>query len=96
MAQTLESIMEQAASDREAFDLGDSIFMSRGCANSYLITTADGDVMINTNLPHEAPRVHCVGTEVHELGTSSRRWPAGRRSLWRGPRRHASKCDEVG
>jgi len=30
--------------------------MSRGCASSYLITTADGDVMINTNLPHEAPQ----------------------------------------
>jgi hypothetical protein len=38
-------------------DLGDGIFMSRNIANSYLVTTAHGDLMINTGVDVEAPEI---------------------------------------
>ena len=37
--------------------LESDIFMSKGIANSYLLTTSDGDVMINTGLHFEAPDI---------------------------------------
>lgn len=54
MTESLESIVGRGASDKEAIPLGDGIFMSRGVANTYLVTSAEGDVMINTGLPKEA------------------------------------------
>jgi alkyl sulfatase BDS1-like metallo-beta-lactamase superfamily hydrolase len=54
MAQSVADIVSAGADDTEASDLGDGIFMSRGTANSYLVTTPGGDVLINTHLPHEA------------------------------------------
>lgn len=32
--------------------------MSRGIANAYLVTTSEGDVLVNTGLPSEAPEIH--------------------------------------
>lgn len=54
MSQSVNDITSAGAADKEAIIVGDGIFMSRGIANSYLITTPDGDVMVNTHLPHEA------------------------------------------
>lgn len=54
MAEALETLMRRSAAESAAIDLGDGIFASQACANSYLVTTARGDVLINTNLPHEA------------------------------------------
>jgi alkyl sulfatase BDS1-like metallo-beta-lactamase superfamily hydrolase len=54
VAQSLDSLVKQGEGDQDAVDVGDGIFMSRNIANSYLVTTTDGDVMINTGTHFEA------------------------------------------
>ena len=54
MAQSLDSLVKQGEGDQDAVDLGDGIFMSRNIANSYLVTSPDGDVLINTGTHFEA------------------------------------------
>jgi alkyl sulfatase BDS1-like metallo-beta-lactamase superfamily hydrolase len=54
VAQSLDSLVKQGEGDQDAVDVGDGIFMSRNIANSYLVTTSDGDVMINTGTHFEA------------------------------------------
>ncbi|HWS94277.1 MAG TPA: alkyl sulfatase dimerization domain-containing protein [Mycobacterium sp.] len=54
MAQSLDALIKQGEADQDAVDLGDGIFMSKNIANSYLVTTADGDVLINTGTDFEA------------------------------------------
>jgi glyoxylase-like metal-dependent hydrolase (beta-lactamase superfamily II) len=56
MTDSFESMMKQGTQDDQAVALGEGIFMSRGIANSYLVTTADGNVMINASLTHEAQK----------------------------------------
>jgi glyoxylase-like metal-dependent hydrolase (beta-lactamase superfamily II) len=57
LAPTLDEIVKAGEGPQDAVDLGDGIFMSRGIANTYLVTTADGDVLINTGLDVEAPEI---------------------------------------
>ncbi|MCV7035502.1 MBL fold metallo-hydrolase [Mycobacterium heckeshornense] len=57
MVQSLDSLVKQGEGDQDAVDVGDGIFMSRNIANSYLVTTADGDVLINTGTDFEAARI---------------------------------------
>jgi alkyl sulfatase BDS1-like metallo-beta-lactamase superfamily hydrolase len=57
MAQSLEALVRQGEADQDAVDLGDGIFMSKNIANSYLVTTADGDVLINTGTDFEATAI---------------------------------------
>jgi glyoxylase-like metal-dependent hydrolase (beta-lactamase superfamily II) len=57
MAPSLDELVKQGEGDQDAIDLGDGVFMSRNIANSYLVTTADGDVMINTGTDFEAPGI---------------------------------------
>jgi alkyl sulfatase BDS1-like metallo-beta-lactamase superfamily hydrolase len=57
MAQSLEALIKQGEADQGAVDVGDGIFMSKNIANSYLITTAEGDVLINTGTDFEAPAI---------------------------------------
>ncbi len=57
MAPSLDQLVKQGEGDQDATDVGDGIFMSRNIANSYLVTTPDGDLMINTGLPFEAPQI---------------------------------------
>ncbi len=57
MSPSLDELVKQGEGDREAVDLGDEIFMSRNIANSYLVTTSDGDLMINTGTNFEAPDI---------------------------------------
>ena len=54
MAHSLDALVKQGEGEQDAVDLGDGIFMSRNIANSYLVTTADGDVLINTGTDFEA------------------------------------------
>jgi alkyl sulfatase BDS1-like metallo-beta-lactamase superfamily hydrolase len=57
VAQSLDSLVKQGEGEQDAIDVGDGIFMSRNIANSYLVTTPDGDVMINTGTHFEAPAI---------------------------------------
>ncbi|AEV72613.1 alkyl sulfatase-like hydrolase [Mycolicibacterium rhodesiae NBB3] len=57
MAPALDELVKQGEGEQDAVDLGDGIFMSRNIANSYLVTTSDGDVLINTGTDFEAPQI---------------------------------------
>src|SRR5438067_8678536 len=57
MSQSLEQIINAGLEAQSAVALGAGIYMSRGVANAYLVTTSDGDVLINTGLPSEAPEI---------------------------------------
>src|ERR1700754_1941642 len=54
MSPSLDELVKQGEGDQEAVDLGDGVFMSRNIANSYLVTTSHGDVLINTGTDFEA------------------------------------------
>ena len=57
MAQSLDKLVKQGEGAQDAVDVGDGIFMSKNIANSYLVTTPDGDVLINTGTDFEAPEI---------------------------------------
>ncbi len=57
MAESLDALVKQGKGAQDAVDLGDGIFMSRNIANSYLVTTPDGDVLINTGTHFEAAEI---------------------------------------
>lgn len=57
MAQSLDKLVKQGEGAQDAVDVGDGIFMSRNIANSYLVTTPDGDVLINTGTDFEAAEI---------------------------------------
>ena len=57
MSPSLDELVKQGEGDQEAVDLGDGIFMSRNIANSYLVTTSAGDLLINTGTDFEAPDI---------------------------------------
>jgi alkyl sulfatase BDS1-like metallo-beta-lactamase superfamily hydrolase len=57
VSQSLEDIINAGLGSQDAVDLGAGIYMSRGIANAYLVTTSEGDVLINTGLPSEAPEI---------------------------------------
>src|SRR6201998_1420890 len=57
MPQSLDALVRQGEVDQDAVDLGDGTFMSKNIANSYLVTTSDGDVLINTGTDFEAARI---------------------------------------
>jgi alkyl sulfatase BDS1-like metallo-beta-lactamase superfamily hydrolase len=50
-------IVKEGEGRQDAVDLGDGIFMSRGISNSYLVTTSDGDVLVNTGMHFEAAEI---------------------------------------
>lgn len=54
---SLDELVKAGEGDRDAVDLGDGVFMSRNIANSYLVTTDDGDLMINTGTDFEAREI---------------------------------------
>lgn len=57
MTPSLDELVTQGQGDQDAVNLGDGIFMSRNIANSYLVTTHDGDLLINTGTDFEAPTI---------------------------------------
>jgi glyoxylase-like metal-dependent hydrolase (beta-lactamase superfamily II) len=54
MSPTLDELVKQGEGEQEAVHLGEGIFMSRNIANSYLVTTSEGDLIINTGTDFEA------------------------------------------
>ena len=44
MMPSFDELVKQGEGAQDAVDVGDGIFMSRNIANSYLVTTPDGDV----------------------------------------------------
>jgi glyoxylase-like metal-dependent hydrolase (beta-lactamase superfamily II) len=61
---SLDELVKQGEGAQDAVDLGDGIFMSRNIANSYLVTTSDGDLLINTGTDFEAPEIQARFTRV--------------------------------
>ena len=57
MAQSLDALVKQGEGVQDAIPLGEGMFMSKNIANSYLVTTPDGDVLINTGTDFEAPEI---------------------------------------
>jgi len=57
MTPSLDKLVKQGEGAQDAVDLGDGIVMSRNIANSYLVTTSAGDLMINTGTDFEAPEI---------------------------------------
>lgn len=51
---SLDELVKQGEGAQEAVDLGNGVFMSKNIANSYLVTTPDGDLLINTGTDFEA------------------------------------------
>jgi alkyl sulfatase BDS1-like metallo-beta-lactamase superfamily hydrolase len=50
-------IVKEGEGKQDAVRLGEGIFMSRGISNSYLITTDEGDLQINTGMYYEASAI---------------------------------------
>jgi glyoxylase-like metal-dependent hydrolase (beta-lactamase superfamily II) len=65
MTPSLDELVKQGEGDQDAADLGDGIFMSRNIANSYLVTTSDGDLIINTGTDFEAPEIKARFSRVN-------------------------------
>ena len=57
MPPSLDELVKQGEGRQDAVDMGDGIFMSKNIANSYLVTTPDGDVLINTGTDFEADEI---------------------------------------
>ena len=57
MTKSLDTVVLAGEGAQDAMPLGAGIFMSKGVANSYRLTTSDGDLMINTGLHFEAPEI---------------------------------------
>lgn len=57
MSPSLDELVKQGEAEPDAVDVGDGIFMSRNIANSYLVTTDDGDLLINTGTEFEAAQI---------------------------------------
>lgn len=52
----LSTLVRAGDAQAEAIDLGQGIFMARDVSNAYLVTTADGDVLVNTGFMDNAAR----------------------------------------
>lgn len=50
-------IVKAGEGSQDAVAVGAGIFMSRGISNSYLVTTGDGDLQINTGMYFEAEEI---------------------------------------
>jgi glyoxylase-like metal-dependent hydrolase (beta-lactamase superfamily II) len=55
-APKLANLVRSGDAQTEAVEITPFIFMSRDISNAYLVTTSDGDVMINTGMPDGAER----------------------------------------
>jgi alkyl sulfatase BDS1-like metallo-beta-lactamase superfamily hydrolase len=63
---SLDQLVKQGEGAQDAVDLGDGVFMSRNIANSYLVTTPDGDLIINTGTDFEAPEIKARFSRVSQ------------------------------
>lgn len=56
-SRSLETLIRAGEGPQDAVAIGHGIHMSRGIANTYLVTTDDGSVLVNTGLDVEAPEI---------------------------------------
>lgn len=56
----LASLVRAGDAQTEAVAITDFVFMAKDISNAYLVTTADGDVMVNTGFPDNAARNQAV------------------------------------
>jgi len=54
---SIVELVKRGEGAQDAVDVGDGIFMSRNIANSYLVTSPDGDLVINTGTDFEAEQI---------------------------------------
>jgi glyoxylase-like metal-dependent hydrolase (beta-lactamase superfamily II) len=66
MTPSLDKLVKQGEGTQDAVDLGGGMFMSRNIANSYLVTTPDGDLLINTGTDFEAPAIKARFSRVSQ------------------------------
>jgi glyoxylase-like metal-dependent hydrolase (beta-lactamase superfamily II) len=66
MTPSLDELVKQGEGAQDAVDVGDGVFMSRNIANSYLVTTPDGDLLINTGTDFEAPAIKARFSRVSQ------------------------------
>lgn len=52
----LASLVLAGDEQKEAVAITDFIFMAKDISNAYLVTTADGDLLVNTGFPDNAER----------------------------------------
>jgi glyoxylase-like metal-dependent hydrolase (beta-lactamase superfamily II) len=57
VAQSLDALITPGDGAQSAIDVGDGIFMSKNIANSYLVTSRGGNVLINAGTDFEAPQI---------------------------------------
>lgn len=57
MRESLDALIRAGEGPQDAVQLGDGVFMSKGIANTYLVTSDHGDLLINTGLDFEAPEI---------------------------------------
>jgi alkyl sulfatase BDS1-like metallo-beta-lactamase superfamily hydrolase len=50
-------IVHEGEGKQDAIDLGNGIYQSKGISNSYLITTSDGDILVNAGMYSEAAEI---------------------------------------
>lgn len=50
-------IIHDGDAPQDAVAINDHVFMARAVSNSYLVTTPDGDVVINTGMPHQGAEI---------------------------------------
>ena len=66
MAQSLDALITEGDGAQPAIDVGDGIFMSKNIANSYLVGSPDGDLLINTGTDFEAPQIKQRFTDISD------------------------------
>jgi alkyl sulfatase BDS1-like metallo-beta-lactamase superfamily hydrolase len=66
MTPSLDELVKQGEGAQDAVDLGDGVFMSRNIANSYLVTSGDGDLLINTGTEFEAAEIKARFSRVSD------------------------------
>jgi glyoxylase-like metal-dependent hydrolase (beta-lactamase superfamily II) len=64
VTESLQAVISAGAGAQDAVPVGDGIFLSKGVANAYRVTTRDGDLMINTGLHFEAPQIQARFSHV--------------------------------
>lgn len=50
-------VIHDGDGEQDAVAIDDHIYMARAVSNSYLVTTSDGDVVINTGMPHQGAEI---------------------------------------
>jgi glyoxylase-like metal-dependent hydrolase (beta-lactamase superfamily II) len=66
VVRSLDALITQGDGAQPAIDVGHGIFMSKNIANSYLLTSRDGDMLINAGTDFEAPQIKQRFAEISD------------------------------